>query len=674
MKRRFMPILITLVMWMSVFTTVAFGANQVAQGKCGDNVTWSLTENGVLTISGTGKMDCYWESSPAPWAAYDVKEVVIKEGVTTVENYAFYRMTSIEKVKLPSTLKIIRENAFQGCEALVQINFPEGLEEIWDDSFKDCTSLEEAILPDSLTLLRSSFAGCKSMTKTVIGDGLTIMRGNVFAGCVMLEDVTLGNSLETIGAYAFEGCVSLKEISFPDSVKTIQNSAFSGCRLERIDWGSVEVIYNEAFQGNNFEHLVLPDSVKKIGVWAFNDCSDMVSVTFGSGLKEIGDIFRDTYDLCCMTFGPNIEAIAFDAFHCQNQHLNVYFTGTEAQWNQIDLPLYDDGTMPNNPTIHFNSHIHDFKSVVTEPNCLEEGFTTYTCECGEGFVSRRTLTTECVYDGKYEVVEPTCSRSGYGIYWCSVCGKTKYVYDDSIYKSALGHILTEEVSRESTCSTHGAIETYCTRPGCTYEYITYMPLDPEMHTYGEDGFCTGCGHDIRDPFTDLVTPSSYYNAVLWAVEQNITTGISETEFGPKNPCTRAQVVTFLWRYAGSPEPTSMEHSFTDIVEGSSYYKAVLWAVERGITKGISETEFGPKEPCTRAQVVTFLWRYAGSPEPTSMEHKFKDIVEKSSYYKAVLWAVEQEITKGVSINGFGPKDSCTRAQVVTFLWRYNNNK
>lgn len=174
-------------------------------------------------------------------------------------------------------------------------------------------------------------------------------------------------------------------------------------------------------------------------------------------------------------------------------------------------------------------------------------------------------------------------------------------------------------------------------------------------------------------FSDVQKPTAYYYVpVYWAAEAGITNGVTETTFGPDRTCTRAQVVTFLWRAAGSPEPTITDCAFTDVKTTAFYYKAMLWAVENGITKGLTATTFGPDKTCTRGQVVTFLWRAADSPNPVSAECSFTDVKPADYYYKAVLWAVENDVTKGVTDTTFGPNGDCTRAQVVTFLYRHCN--
>ena len=176
-------------------------------------------------------------------------------------------------------------------------------------------------------------------------------------------------------------------------------------------------------------------------------------------------------------------------------------------------------------------------------------------------------------------------------------------------------------------------------------------------------------------FIDVKTTDYFYNSVKWAVGKNITNGTSSTTFSPYKSCTRAEIVTFLWRAAGSPEPTITRNPFRDVnaVTHSSYYKAILWASQKGITSGTSTTAFSPDQVCTRAQIVTFLYRYAGQPSGY-YSNPFKDVgaTSEASYYKAILWAVGKGITTGTSATTFSPYASCNRAEAVTFLYRYTN--
>ena len=227
-------------------------------------------------------------------------------------------------------------------------------------------------------------------------------------------------------------------------------------------------------------------------------------------------------------------------------------------------------------------HSHEHKAVPTSATCTAQGFTTYTCSCGDSYVAD--------------------------------------------YVDALGH---------DWSGSH----------------------------------CRRCDATRENPFTDVPEDSFYYEPVLWALENGITTGASETSFNPNGICLRAQVVTFLHRAAGNPEPTSTKNPFTDVKSSDFFYKPVLWAVEEGITNGTSATTFGSYASCNRAAVVTFLWRAASCPEPELTEHPFDDVPEGAFYEKAVLWALENNITQGISATEFGPTADCNRAQVVTFLYR-----
>ena len=174
--------------------------------------------------------------------------------------------------------------------------------------------------------------------------------------------------------------------------------------------------------------------------------------------------------------------------------------------------------------------------------------------------------------------------------------------------------------------------------------------------------------DLPNPFSDLAPSDFCYDAVMWAVGRDITGGIGNYTFGPNLPCTRAQAVTFLWRAAGSPEPETRAMPFTDVPVGSYYYNAVLWAIENGITEGTSDTTFSPDATCSRAQIVTFLWRAGGSPV-ASGNSAFTDVASDAYYAAAVIWAEKNDITGGIGGGLFGSNNDCTRGQIVTFLYR-----
>lgn len=170
-------------------------------------------------------------------------------------------------------------------------------------------------------------------------------------------------------------------------------------------------------------------------------------------------------------------------------------------------------------------------------------------------------------------------------------------------------------------------------------------------------------------FTDVKAGDYFYHPVYWAVEKGITAGVGDNRFGPSDPCTREQVVTFLWHAAGDPAPSSSKNPFTDVTSEDYFYTAVLWAVGNGITAGVSADRFGSGEICTRGQIVTFLWKFKNMPTPNSGSVRFSDVDASAYYATAVAWAVENGVTAGVGNGKFGPNQTCTRGQVMTFLYK-----
>ena len=304
-----------------------------------------------------------------------------------------------------------------------------------------------------------------------------------------------------------------------------------------------------------------------------------------------------------------------------------------------------------------------------------------------GYVVKHTHTFETRYDETHHWTECVCGKTtekaahsafeytdkGDGTHdkVCTECGSavtedhTAFEYTDEgdgthdKVCSECGSAVTEDHTPDET------VGQTCKGYQCAGCGVWYG--EATEHNY-VGNTCTVCGDVLKARFEDVSEGQYFYEPVEWAVEKGITKGTSDTEFSPNENCNRAQVVTFLWRAAGSPEPSSTENPFTDVKEGDFYYKAVLWAVEKGITKGTSDTEFSPSENCNRAQVVTFLWRAQGSPASDTAVN-FNDVRPNQYYTTAVAWAVEKGITNGISDTEFGIFNICNRAQAVTFLYR-----
>ncbi len=304
---------------------------------------------------------------------------------------------------------------------------------------------------------------------------------------------------------------------------------------------------------------------------------------------------------------------------------------------------------------------------VKEATCTEEGYTgDVVCKfCGE--VMKPGEKTKMVDHTPVDVEAqaPTCTEPG--ISKGTVCKVCKKVLSGQETVPALGHDPKLVNAKDATCTEAGYTgDKVCTRCNVTLE--KGKDIKALGHNY-VNGLCSRC--DAKqpgfNPFSD-VKAGPYYNAILWAYENGVAAGKADGTFGVNDPCTRAQIVTFLWRAAGEPIAKNAVNPFSDVSAKSPYYNAILWAVENGITAGTTATTFSPNAPCTRAQIVTFLWRYENKPIVSTLA-KFDDVSESSVYYNAIMWAVETGITSGVTKTTFAPNDTCTRGQAVTFIYR-----
>ena len=330
---------------------------------------------------------------------------------------------------------------------------------------------------------------------------------------------------------------------------------------------------------------------------------------------------------------------------------------------------------------------HDFIQMRKEPACESDGFIWMECRhCGYtvGYDILPALGHN--FGEWYVLTDPTCSKDGTKARDCAVCA-----CQETAVLVRFGHEYVQEVI-PPTCTAKGYTRHYCHRCGNLRNTTDYT--EPLGHRY-DDGVilneptdtvmgrilytCIGCDRTYQKlfpkpdkTFVDVEKNTYYYIPVLWAVGEDISSGLDEIHFGPDTLCNRAQVVTFLWRAAGEPEAVSGKNPFLDVPAGCFYEQAVLWAYENGITTGTDADHFSPDSVCNRAQVVTFLHRARGCQEPTSTID-FPDVPTGSFYRKAVLWAAQQRITVGMDSGYFRPELPCTRAQIVTFLYRDAKN-
>jgi len=291
--------------------------------------------------------------------------------------------------------------------------------------------------------------------------------------------------------------------------------------------------------------------------------------------------------------------------------------------------------------------------VDVEPTCVEDGMGHIICiHCGATDKPRWTIPATGVHTkGAYVVVQQPSCVAGWKEATCTGCGMvmdTEEIAPTKEHKAG-----PWKTVRAATATQKGLKEKRCK----TCNTLMQSADIPVTKTVS---------------FGDVKKSDFYYTPVQWAVENNITAGTAKDTFSPEDPCTRGQIATFLWRAAGQPAPSTSKNPFTDVKKSDYYYKAVLWAVGKGVTSGTSKTTFSPEDPCTRGQIAAFLWRAAGQPAPSTSKNPFTDVKKKDFYYKSVLWAVENGITAGTSKTTFSPEDPCTRGQIVTFLYRNYN--
>ena len=574
------------------------------------------------------------------WDCYSLTEIVIPEGVTSISSSAFsgcYWMTS---AVLPETLEILDGNAFDGCTSLEELNIPDSVQFLSSSGLEDTPWMEEQYDENGFAIVGPwllSYRG--SDTALVIPDSVERIAGYALNVCESKESITsltLPQGLEYIGYRAFEYCSGLTELNIPDAVTFIDSGAFYACNglTELVIPDSITAMGSAfshcegltdvtlsaslteipagCFSGcSSLENIEIPDSVTTIGYMAFYGCSSLENIEIPDSVTTIGyEAFYGCSSLENIEIPDSVTTIGYMAFYGCTSMDSITIPAGVTVIEDKALGYYMDDYWYSSELIRYFT-IYGYTGTAAE---------VYAKENGIDFVALDAPQPH-VHDYIGEVTEPTCTEQGYTTYICD-CGDS-FVGE---YVAALGH-----------------------------EY--------------ENGACIRCGASLENPFTDVPAGSFYEEPVLWAVENNITNGLSATEFGPNATCNRAQVVTFLWRAAGCPEPASSNNPFVDVQSGSFYEAPVLWAVEMGITNGSDASHFNPGGVCNRAQVVTFLYRAFESPDVSAEGLPFTDVPAGAWYEAPIAWAVANGITNGISATEFGPNASCNRAQVVTFLYR-----
>ena len=430
----------------------------------------------------------------------------------------------------------------------------------------------------------------------------------------------LPTDLSGLEKLCFLSCASIGLKELPTLPESLEYLVCSGNKLTDVDEiGSLPTLYRLDCSDNNIAEL--PALPKQLGnLYCWNNQLTSIVLNSDAYYYQIDVSGNSLPDYDAVT-GKDIEWDGLRYIFGVQNHDHDYVNGVCKDCDAID-PDYVEPVRP--------SHSHSYAAAVTAPTCTEKGYTTYTCSCGSSFVGN--------------------------------------------YVDSKGHAEVTDAAVAATCTATGLTEgKHCSE--CNEVLVKQEVIPASAHEF-KDGVCTACGakDPSVNPFNDVAETSPYAEAVSWAYANNITVGKTDDTFGVNDGCTRGQIVTLLWRAAGSPAAAAdTVNPFSDVSADSNYYDAIMWAVANGITYGTTATTFSPDTVCTRGQIVTFMYRAAGSPK-VDTGVGFTDVDESSYCYDAVAWAVANGITVGKTDTTFAPSETCTRGQAVTFMYRANAEK
>ena len=569
---------------------------------CGNALSWHYDSGtGMLTVKGVGPM---WEfnSSSRPWVDYcdELLGIKLEPGPTSISKEAFCYCTRLRSVELSEGLTSAGDSAFSGCDSLTSVVIPESLTTIRGGMFGECERLKTAGPLEGDYNIRFGWKEA--------------IPARAFSSCG-LEEVTIPEGVTSIGSYAFSGC-ALTSISLPEGVTRIEQGAFSSC------WALTSVTF--------------PASVNDIEWQAFNYCDSLTEIWFEGSAPRIDTSF---YAVTATAYYPSNVAgwtedvlqdyggtLTWVPYEVEDGLLASGVCGEDLTWSLTALGALtitgtgdmDDWEWNNGPWYPY----HNVIVLVSLPDDLTNiaDYAFYQCgnlptvDIPSGVTSIGNHAFEqCFALSAITIPDGVTGIGDSAFHYCT--GLTSVTIPEnvtSIGVMAFGGCrgLKNVVFLGSAPEIGGIcfVDTTAT---------AYYPADDDTWTEdvrqdygGKITWVPYTGEPMINVFTDVQYGKYYYEPVLWAYyhDPQITGGISETEFGPGNTCTREQIVTFLWKACGAPEPVTTANPFVDVPEGKWYYKPVLWAVEKGITGGMDATHFGVGKPCTRGQIVTFLYK------------------------------------------------------------------
>ena len=620
-----------------------------------------------------GGVTCYAWSNGETGGSEEVEisgisQVTIPAGVKSVSGFSSF--VNLNSVSLPEGLEEIGWGAFENCKQLSSINIPSSVTRIDDYAFYGCSALHISIYHPSQDLDRQyTLSGITDIT--ISGETWNIYWG-AFWGCYDLQSITINNP--QYGYHTVDGalyretstsgnCLMVypaaknygSSITIPDHADAIDGGAFYGAAFSEIHIPHRIIRVIEEYNGDTDSYILPFDYMRSHCKIYYFDDPDLDD--YGGYLQEL------------RSFAPGNNAAAGGEV-IDHEWIAEYVAVESISLYPISLSLKVDEesqlkaqltpSYASNKNVTWSVANNTIASVSADGlvKGLKAGQTTVSVVSADG-----NKKASCKITVK-SVVEPTSMKLSSSLTSVEVGKKVKLTatYTPTYANPTL--TWTSSDTARATVDSDGRVS------GKKVGTVTITAKT-------SNGLTASCKVSVL--FTDVPATGAYYSTpVYWAVDKGITNGYTDSDglartFMPGNNCTREAVVTFLWRLAGKPNPKSMVSKFSDVQDSSKYYyKAVLWAAEKGITSGYSDGTFRPGDTCLREHVVTFLWRYAGKPS-VSMTNTFTDVKSSDYYYKAVLWAAKNNITKGYSDDNFKtfrPKLDCLREHVVTFLYRY----
>ena len=633
---------------------------------------------------------------------------------------------------LPSTVTGIGTSAFFGCTSLIRADLTNVSKSVGQNAFMSCTGLKQVDLPKTVegSCVGSYFGtGCFSSTaiETItLPDNVTAISDYMFNRCGLLTDVKTTSSIKTIGTEAF----------FCDGQsvgKTAEPwSSFVGTNL---DLSGVTTIGASAFNScSSLKSVLHLDSIQNLGERAFGDCSSVQVVDMSKAGKSITyalDAFTLLGNNSVIYITNNLTPLMdqYEGIYSKDKTVlaitngGTFPTATQFSAGQLATPVRTGfkfiawcsdaalttpaTTFEAGQTYYAKWKEKDDQDAPAAPEMEDRTYTSITLETVEQ--NRNGAKAQYSKDGGTTWQDPpefTGLTSGttytFAVRYaetddCNASPASAMAEFSTLYYVAPA-VPSNSVSAPSVPNgtvivspanaAKGVTVTVTTKPNEGYELGSLTVTDangnqlpltdlgngkysftmPNSKVSVEASFVKTA---VSTGFADVPANAFFADAVKWAVDKGVTNGLTDTMFGPYEPCTRAQIVTFLWRAAGSPEPTSTG-TFADVPASAYYAKAVAWAIENGITNGMTATEFAPDATCTRGQSVTFLYRALKGTAGSGAS--FSDVASGAFYADAVNWAVASNVTNGTSDTMFSPDASCTRAQIVMFLYRAYQGK